>query len=213
MPVCISFLSKSSGEICQKVDVVGGQHGSYLCFLGAKLRDLGHTKKPYIYIYSGAILGPSFAILWMMSKLSRAMVIMSGFWRAMLGPFGGSNVRIEGSNILSWGQVWPSWALLRCVEGVCHVEAICQILFGHVVSLASRNALPPAQPRFKAGFCELCWLHCRAILWPRWCHLQTNFGDFGAIWDHFGLCCFGIVKNNPPIHLRNAPPGPEGETE
>ena len=35
-----------------------------------------------------------------------------------------------------------SWAML------CHVEAICQILFGHVVGFAYRNALPPAGPRF-----------------------------------------------------------------
>ena len=27
-----------------------------------------------------------------------------------------------------------------------------------------------------------------------------------AVWGHFGPCCFGIVKNNPKIHLRNAPP-------
>ena len=58
----------------------------------------------------------------------------------------------------------------------------------------------------------------KATLWLRWCHLGDNFGDFGAvlkaIWDHFQPCCFGIVKNNPKIHLRNAlPPGPEGETE
>ena len=35
-----------------------------------------------------------------------------------------------------------SWAML------CHVEAICQILFSHVVGFASRNAHPPAGPRF-----------------------------------------------------------------
>ena len=77
-------------------------------------------------------------------------------------------------------------------------------MFGHVVGFASRNAL-------QVGFCELCLLHLgssKAALWLRWCHLGANFGDFGAvlkaIWDHFGPCCFGIVKNNPKIHLQNA---------
>ena len=34
-----------------------------------------------------------------------------------------------------------SWAML------CHVEAICQILLGHVIGFAPRNAPPPG-PRF-----------------------------------------------------------------
>ena len=75
------------------------------------------------------------------------------------------------------GQVWPSWALLRYLEAtalllaaklgdlegklgyrevmlklrwamLCHVEAISQFLLGHAVGFASRNALPPAGPRF-----------------------------------------------------------------
>ena len=85
----------------------------------------------------------------------------------------------DRSNILGpdWGQVWPSWALLRYLEAtalllavklgdlegklgyrevmlklswatLCHVGAICQILFGHAVGFASRSALPPAGPRF-----------------------------------------------------------------
>ena len=86
------------------------------------------------------------------------------------------------------GQVWPSWALLRYLEAtalllvaklgdlegklgyrevmfklswamLCYVEAICQSLFDHVVGFQSKNAPPPAGPRFSVGFCELCWLH------------------------------------------------------
>ena len=34
----------------------------------------------------------------------------SGFWQAMLDPFGGSHARIKA------GQIWPSWDLLRYLE-------------------------------------------------------------------------------------------------
>ena len=70
-----------------------------------------------------------------------------------------------------------SWAML------CYVEAIGQIFFGNVVGFASRNAFPPAGPRYWVGSCELCLLHLgssKATLWLRWCHLEANFGDFGA---------------------------------
>ena len=90
--------------------------------------------------------------------------------------------RADRSNILGqdWGQVWPSWALLRYLEAtalllaaklgyrelklswamLCYVEAICQILFGHAVGFASKNEPPPrAGPRFSVGFCKLCSLH------------------------------------------------------
>ena len=56
-----------------------------------------------------------------------------------------------------------------------------------------------------------------ATLCLRWCHLGVNFANFWivlkATCDHFGPCCFGIVKNKPKTDLRNAPPpfGPEGE--
>ena len=42
--------------------------------------------------------------------------ILSGFWRAMFYQFEG---QLQGwSNILGpdWGQVWPSWALLKYPE-------------------------------------------------------------------------------------------------
>ena len=87
--------------------------------LGAKLRDLG-GKLTHI----GAILGPSLAILWVMLKLSRAMVILSGFWRAMLDPLGGSNARIEatvwahiGAKFGHLGPCKGTWKLQLCFLG------------------------------------------------------------------------------------------------
>ena len=90
-----------------------------------------------------------------------------------VGPIWGSNARIEATFCPSWALLryleatalllraksaksWGlegklshrevmlklSWAML------CHVEAMCQVLFGHVVGFASRNALTPAGPRF-----------------------------------------------------------------
>ena len=119
--------------------------------------------------------------------------ILSGFWRAMFFPFGG---QMQGSKQHFGPRLGPAWALLRYLEAtalllgaklgdfegklgyrevmftlsramLCYVEAICQILFGHVVGFASRNALPPEGPRFSVGFWELCWLHVGS-LWPRW---------------------------------------------
>ena len=69
----------------------------------------------------------------------------------------------DGSNILGpdWGQVWPSWALLRHLEAAARLlgaklgdlegklgyrEVVFKlswaILFGHVVAFASKNVLP-----------------------------------------------------------------------
>ena len=129
------------------------------------------------------------------------MVVLSGFWRAMLDPFGG---QMQGSR----GQVWPSWALSKYLEAtalllgarlvdlegklsdrelswamLCHVEAICQILFGHVLGFASRNAFPQQDQDFtwvSASYVGSIWGSSTAILWPRWCHLGANFGDVGA---------------------------------
>ena len=79
-----------------------------LCFLGR----------------SGGILG-KFGHLWMMLKLSRVMVIFSGFWRAMLDQLGGSNARIEAT-FWTQGQVWSSRALLK------YLEATALLLGGRV---------------------------------------------------------------------------------
>ena len=90
----------------------------------------------------GAILGPSSAILWVMLKLSRAMVghvgavcqrlfghvvafvsqsaprntkILSGFWRATfyLLSIGGSNARMEAT---FWAPIWAKSAILGPVK-------------------------------------------------------------------------------------------------
>ena len=96
------------------------------------------------------------------------------------------------------------------------MELSWAILFGHVVAFASRNALPQQDQDFKwvsASYVGSIWGQSTAILWPRWCHLGANFGDFGAvlkaIWDHFRPCYFDILKNNPKLYLQNAlPSGP-----
>ena len=117
--------------------------------------------------------------------------IWSGFWRAMFYR-----------NILDpdWGQVWPSWALLRYLEATAMLlgaklgdlegklgyrgavfKPSWGILFDHFVVFAARNA-QKCSPR-GANFGDF----------------EANFGDFGAvlkaIWDHFRPCYFGILKN------------------
>ena len=98
-----------------------------------------------------------------------------------------------------------SWAML------CLVEAICQNLFGHVVGFASpRNALPQHDPDFKwvsASYVGLMGGSSTAItatLGPT----SAILGLFEGYIRSFGPCRFGIVKNNPKIHLRNTPPSP-----
>ena len=49
-----------------------------------------------------------------------------------------------------------------------------------------------------------------AMLMPFWDHLGAHVD---GMWGYFVPCCFGTVKNNLKRHLRNAPPGPKGETE
>ena len=122
--------------------------------------------------------------------------------------------QMQGSKQHFGPRLGPSLAVLGMV---CHVEAICQILFGHDVGFASRNAPPQQDQDFKwvsASYVGSIWGvksdYLMATLVPSWGQLRRFWGCV----NHFGQCCFGIVKNNPQIHLRNAPPpGPEGETE
>ena len=121
----------------------------------------------------------------------RSTKILSGFWQAMCK---------DRSNILGpgWGQVWPSWALLRYLEAtalllaaklgdlegklayrevmlklswamLCHVEAICQILFRHVVGFALPHAL--CWPDFGVK-----WLSCGHVGPPSWDQLRPSRG-------------------------------------
>ena len=139
--------------------------------------------------------------------------ISSGFWRAtffhlrvrckdrsnILGP--------------DWGQAWPSWALLRYLEATAlllgaksgdlegklgyrevmlklswamlyYVEAICQILLGHVVGFASRTALSPAGPRFKwvsASYFGSIWGQIRPPCGYVDCYVGAILGPTSAI--------------------------------
>ena len=99
--------------------------------------------------------------------------ILSGFWRARFCPCGGHMQGSKqhfgprlGANLAILGpvKVFGSYSMLLAAKladfegklkscsswvGLCYVAgAICQILFGHVVGFASRNAFPAAGPRF-----------------------------------------------------------------
>ena len=114
---------------------------------------------------------------------------------------------VEGKLGLSGGHVEAKLGYVT----LCFVEAICQILFGHVVGFASRSALPPAGPRFKEGFCQLCWPHLglsKATLWLRWCHLGANYGDFGAVEGYTGAFWTMLLRHLRcnPIQPKDTPP-------
>ena len=132
---------------------------------------------------------------------------------AIVGP-----VKESGSySFASWGEVGGSWGQVKLSGGhveaklamLCHVEAICQILFGHVV------ALPPAGPRFWVGFCELCWLHWGV----KYGYLMATVPSCTQLRQFWG-CVEGYMGSFWTILLRHSqytsetlPPGPEGETE
>ena len=81
----------------------------------------------------------------------------------------------------SWGILRASWAIGAML---CQVEAICQVLFGHVVGFASRNALPQQDPDFKwvsASHVGSIWGHgylaaMLALLAPFWDQLPPSRG-------------------------------------
>ena len=80
---------------------------------------------------------------------------------------------------------------------------LCQILFGHVVGFASRNALSPVKYGYLVAMLAL---------------LGLNSGHLGAhddaMWAQFGGYNSGIAKNHPKLHLQNSlPHGPRGVTE
>ena len=127
-----------------------------------------------------------------------------------------------------WGRVWPSWTMLRLLR---YLEATALLLgqswsyvrpyWAMCLVLHPKMPPPPQQDQdFKwvsASYVGSISGSSTSTSWLRWWHLGANFGDFGAVlkamWDHFGPCCFGIVQNNPKIHLRNTHPDPEGETD
>ena len=110
------------------------------------------------------------------------------------------------------GPSWPSWAPFRYLEATAMlVEAIGQIFFGHVVGFASRNAFPPAGPRYWAGFCELCLLHLGqvrlpvATLVPSSGQLRRFWGQLQRFWD----CVEGYMESFWTMLLRHAQKQPQ----
>ena len=95
-----------------------------------------------------------------------------------------------------------SWAML------CYVMLKLYVRFCSAMLLVLHpEMLSPQQDQ--EGFCELCWLHfgvkegyLMATLVPSWGQLRRFWG---SIWDHFGPCCFGIVKSNPKISSETLP--------
>ena len=130
----------------------------------------------------------------------RSTKILSGFWQAMLDPFGGAKCKDRG-NIL--GQIgarfchfWPccgfwmlqpcflrqSWGILRVMlklssAMLCHVEDICQFCPAMLLVLHPEmlSAPPPAGPRFSVGLTLLApsWDQLRPSRGPWWCHVGS----------------------------------------
>ena len=70
--------------------------------------------------------------------------------------------------------------LSRAMVG--HVEAICQILHGHVVGFVSRRAL---LQRFSVGFGELflsIWGSDARVEATFWAQIGAKFGHLGPCW-------------------------------
>ena len=67
---------------------------------------------------------------------------------------------------------------------VGHAEAICQMLFGHVVGFVSQSALPQKHQDFKVGFGKLCGTHLGGQMqgWKQ--HLGP---DWGQVWPSWAL--------------------------
>ena len=152
------------------------------------------------------ILGPpSLAILGLLRHLEATALLLAAKLGDLEGKLGYREVMLKLSRAM-----------------LCQVEAICQVLFGHVVGFASRNALPQQDQDFKwvsashvgsiggssTAILWLCW-HC-------WHHFGINFRHLGAhddaMWAQLGGYNSGIAKNHP--YLQNAlPHGPRGVTE
>ena len=84
-----------------------------------------------------------------------------------------------GCRILGAGQIGVILGPSRAMVG--HAEAICQMLFGHVVGFVSQRALPQ---KHQSGF----W---QAMLDPLWatCKDQSNIlgPDWGQVWPSWAL--------------------------
>ena len=126
-----------------------------LCFLGQCCGILGKLTTGKLYWRH---LGAKGCHLWMRLKLSRAMVILSGFWRAMLDPFGGAKCK-DRSDILGpdWGQVGSSCALLRYVEATA-------LLLGRKVGGSWEQV--KLSGGHVEGYVMSCWSHMSDFVRP-----------------------------------------------
>ena len=167
-----------------------------LCFihLGVKCKDRSN------------ILGPDWGKVWPSWALLKYLEATALLFGAKLGD-------LEGK--LGYREVMfkLSWAML------CYVMLKLHVRFCSAMLLVLHPKMPsPQQDQ------DFKWVSV-SYVGSLWGQVRLPYGYVGAIlgptsavlkaiWDHFGPCCFGIVKNNPKSHLRNAPPpGPEGETE
>ena len=120
---------------------------------------------------------------------------------------------IFSNNERSWAMLALSWSGMGHVG---HVEALCQILFSHVVGSASQNALPKQDQ-------DLKWVSA-SYVGSIWGQVQPSRGQVGhlmalAILGSMLTLCGVIMghvasaysQRQPPP--KRCPPGPEGETK
>ena len=98
---------------------------------------------------------------------------------------------------------------------LCHVEAIHQILFGHVVGFVSQSALPQKHQDFKwvsASYVGSIGGSNTAILRRCWHHFGINFGHLGAhddaMWAQMGIQLPASPKTIPNYTSKTLPPWP-----
>ena len=196
------FLWGLSREICQKVDVVwfeklqslwwSSQLGDNNVHLEATAVDLGGnlaSGKPYWRDF-GAKVWPFCGWCWMFGRVvgfvflsapPRNTKTLSGFWRAMLCPFGGhmqgwkqrfgprlgpslailGPVKVYGSyGYASWGKVGGSWGQVGLSGG--HVEAelgYVMLFWSYMLDCVRpccwfcvQQCSPPSRPKILSGF-------------------------------------------------------------
>ena len=99
----------------------------------------------------------------------------------------GSNSRDLGDKLSTGSHIGailgPSlailWVMLKLSRArVGHVEAVCQMLFGHVVGFVSQSAPPPGRTKISSGF----WFW-RAMLDPFW---VSNARIEATFWGKIG---------------------------
>ena len=106
----------------------------------------------------------------------------------MFGDLGGKLGYREVILARSWGQVRAFCGHIEAKLGyVGHVEAICRILFSHVVGSASQNALSKQGQDFK-------WVSASYV--GSICESGAEIMAMLEFSGHFGPCCFCIDNRN-----------------